>query len=172
MIDFQLDNATMAMVGVVGLFRQIQNIQKNRKHAHGASDLYSWQMHIEGCMGEYCTAKYLGLFWDGKLGDLSAGDIGKIETRTAGGATGFEKGDIHKRRLCLHKEDEDNSPFVHVTGVNGFYLIHGWLYGHEGKKDEYWQDPTGNDRKAFFVDNDKLRSMVSLKELVDNSLFK
>lgn len=171
MIEFHLDIATMAMIGTVGIFRQIQNVSNDRKQAHGAGEKYSWQMHIEGCMGEYCTSKYLNRFWDGKLGDLGAGDVGKIETRTAGGATGLEKGDIHDRRLRLHKPDKDNSPFVHVTGVNGYYRMHGWLYGHEGKKDEYWKDPTGNNRKAFFVDNNKLRPMESLKKLVDAGAF-
>ena len=171
-IKARLTKESMAIAGMVALFRQIENIEKNRKHAHGASNEYSWQMHIEGCMGEFITAKYLGIFWDGKLGDLSPGDIGKIEARTAGGATGFEKGNIHDRRLCIHKTDKDDSPFVHITGVNGYYQIHGWLYGKEGKKDEYWQDPTGQKRFAYYADNDKLRSMPTLKELVDAGTFR
>ena len=162
----------MATIGVVGLLRQIQNIENNRHHAHGASNWYSWQMHVEGCMGEYVAAKYLGIFWDGKLGDLSPGDIGRIEARTAGGATGFEKGNIHKRRLRLHKTDKDDVPFIHITGVNGFYLMHGWLYGKEGKKDKYWCDPTGQNRKAYFVDNNKIRPMETLKRLVELGHFK
>jgi hypothetical protein len=33
----------------------------------------------------------------------------------------------------------------------GKYLIHGYMYGRQAKKPEYWDDPQGTNRFAYFV---------------------
>lgn len=129
-----------------GLMRQVENIKLGRKPYHGAGSLNDWQLNIEGCLGEYALAKYLGVHWSGK-GDFRGPDVGGnghpgCEVRVAMG---------DKRRLILHPEDGDNKVFWLVCGVNGSYRIKGWILGQNGKKEEWWTDPTGKDRWAFFV---------------------
>jgi len=45
-----------------------------------------------------------------------------------------------------------------LCGTNGKYSIKGWILGAEGKRKEYWSDPTGKDRPAFFVPQSALHS--------------
>ncbi len=140
----------MLLGAQVGIMRQVENVEKKRKERHGASTKNDWQMHIEGCLGEMAAAKWLDMFWDGKLGDLSSGDVGKVEVRTTS-----EK----KNRLRLHPSDKDHLQFIHVVGLNGVYELMGWLYARDGKIEPYWQDPTRGSRPAFFVDNNHLEPM-------------
>lgn len=171
-MEYDLSTAKMAFVATAGIMRQINGIRKSREPNYKIGNLLNWQIHIEGCMGEFCVAKYLNRFWCGKLGDISPGDVGPVEVRTAGATiTEWKMADIHKRRLCCHKPDLDDSPFVHVTGINGRYRLRGWLYGREVKLDEYYEDPTGTDRFAYYAPNNKLRSPKSLKAMVDNGEF-
>ena len=142
------------MACCMGMFRQLQNLMKKRKPRYGVNDKSDWQIHIESCLGELCVAKHLNIFWSGKLGILSPGDVGEIEVRHTQGA---------KNRLIVHKEDLDDSIFILVTGYNGKYAIPGWIYAHEAKDDRFWQDPTGNRRYAYFVPQTQLRSINELR---------
>lgn len=171
-VDYNLTWSQLALIGTAGLMRQINGIRRSREPNYKIGNLLNWQIHIEGCMGEFCVAKFLNRFWCGKLGDVSPGDVGPVEVRTAGATiTEYDLPRVHKRRLCCHKDDLNDKPFVHVTGINGQYRLHGWLYGREVKLDEYWKDPTGADRPAYYAPNNKLRSLESLKMMVDNGDF-
>lgn len=123
-----------------GLMRQVENIKKQRTPSYGAGDDSNWQIHVEGCLGEYALAKFLGVHWAGK-GVLRAPDIGAVDVRTA-----------TKDHYCLllHEEDSDDRRYWLVTGINGAYTVQGWILGRDGKKSEYWKDPLGG-RPAFFV---------------------
>ncbi len=141
-----LTPSQMMLALLVGGMRQISNLKKGRADAHGSNGKNDWQLHVEGCLGELALASHLGLFWDGKLHDLSSGDIGAIEVRT-------RSEDWHD--LIVHKEDADDARFYLLTGRNGVYQIRGFILGSEAKRPEFWKDPAGG-RPAYFVPQSKL----------------
>lgn len=137
----------------IGVLRQVSNIQERRKERYGAKPEYDWQNHVQGCLGEFIVARTLGLFWDGKLGDLSTGDVGKLEVRT----TAKDKGD-----LVLHDYDRDNSIFILVTGCNDRFNIRGWILGSIGKTVGVWES-RNNRPPAFWVKQKQLRSFEEIR---------
>lgn len=128
-----------------GCMRQVENLRSQRVPAYGAGKLADWQLHIEGVLGEYALSKYLNIRWEGK-GKLRAPDVGPVDVRTRS---------KHNYELILHKEDEDDRQFWLLTGTNGEYIVHGYILGSDGKREEYWKDPAGG-RPAYFVPQDKL----------------
>lgn len=148
MVEIKLANHEIFLAATGGIIRQVENMQKNRNAAHGAGHANDWQLSIEGCLGEYALAKHFGVYWSkGKLGDY---DVGEVQVRTTAHETG---------RLILHKEDDDEQKFFLMIGVNGSYKIAGWITGKDGKQEEFWQDPTGKGRHAYFVPQNKLRPL-------------
>ena len=145
------------MIGAhVGIMRQVQNIKMGNADKFGAYPKDGWLLHIEGCLSEMAVAKYLGLYWDGSLGNWKAADVGKLEVRS----TTYPKG-----RLVLHNppKDSPDSIFISIRGVNGVYNIVGWMRGVDGQHKDYWEDPTGKGRHAYFVPDDKLHPMEELR---------
>ena len=138
-LNINLTSAEIIQGSIVGITRQIQNMQDNRKPAYGAGNKKDWQLNIEGALGEMALAKHLGLFWS--KGNLGGSDVGEFEVRTTTKPS---------NRLILHDKDSSDAIFYLLTGVNGKYVIRGWIPGGEGKQKEYWSDPqTG--RPAYFV---------------------
>ncbi len=127
--------------------RQVENMKLGRKTAHGAKDSDSWQMHIEGALGECALSKYLDHHWSGK-GVLRGCDVGDVDVRTAS---------KDNYRLILHNEDPDDRVFWLLTGANGNYQIKGWIMGWQGKHEKYWTDPNTG-RPAFFVPQSALNA--------------
>ena len=128
----------------VGLMRQVENLKKDRAPAHGAGDANDWQLHIEGALGEMAVAKYLRIYWSGK-GEFRGGDVGSMQVR----CTTYSAG-----HLLLHPDDKDDDQFWLVTGLNGSYMVRGWIHGYEGKNQDFWREDTG--RPAFFVPQSEL----------------
>lgn len=158
-IDIKLTAHELYMAATVGVMRQVQNIARDRHQAYGADHNSDWQKHVEGALGEYAVAKYLDKSWNGNIGDLRASDVGSFQVRM----TPLENG-----RLILHPKDNDEDFFIHVSGKNGTYRLHGWIRAGDGKKPEYWEDPSKANRPAFFVPLSKLNPIEQLK--VKNAL--
>jgi hypothetical protein len=135
--------------------RQSQNLKQGNHDRFGADPENGWTLHIRGCLGEMAVAKHLGLPWNGNLGNYRAHDVGPYEVRTA-------QPGLH-RRLILHDRDHDDRPYIHVISDHaGRYHLIGWLYGREGKRREWWIDPSRAGRHAYFVPNASLRPMNTL----------
>jgi len=138
-----------------GVLRQVENLKKNRQSFYGAGKDNDWQLHIEGCLGEFALAKYLNCFWGGK-GAFRESDVDKYEVRTRS-KDNYE--------LILHPDDPDNSYFWLVCGRNGVYKIKGYILGSEGKRKEYWKDPVG-DRPAYFVPQAALKQLPDYEKVI------
>lgn len=143
--EVKLTSYEMMMAAHAGALRQIENLNKNRQAAYGAGTKNDWQLHIEGCMGEFALAKHLGIFFNGK-GKFRGTDVGDVDVRTRSS---------HSYDLILHPRDPDDLKFYLVTGNNGIYRVHGWIYGRDGKDKKYWADPAGG-RPAFFIPKSEL----------------
>jgi len=140
-----LDWAEMILAAQAGVLRQVENIKKGVKPAYGAGNEKDWQYGIEGAMGEFALAKYLGVFWHGK-GKMWGDDVGTYQVRTSSRLNGD---------LILHPKDDDEKTYWLVTGLNGNYWIRGYIKAKDGKKEQWWRDPAG-DRPAFFVPQSEL----------------
>ncbi len=136
----------------MGVLRQVENLKLGRAPAHGAGASNDWQIHIEGCLGEFAAAKELGRFPFG-MPVFRGSDLGgNLEVRTRS-ASWYD--------LILHPEDHDDARYVLVTGVNGEYDVRGWILGRDGKLDKYWADPAGG-RPAFFVPQKALQPLSAI----------
>jgi hypothetical protein len=150
-IVVKLSSWEMLLAAQAGVMRQVENIQKERQTTYGAGG-NEWQLHVEGCLGEYALAKYLGIHWPGK-GKLRAFDVGEFDVRTRS---------QENYELILHPEDPDNRIFWLLCGRNGLYKVKGWILGSEGKRREYWKDPAGG-RPAYFVPQSALNAPLDIK---------
>ena len=152
-VDITLSPWDIMLAAQAGVQRQVENLSLGRKHAYGLlSNENDWQYSIEGCLGEFALAKFLGVNWPGK-NRIGAADVGDVDVRTSAHEHGA---------LLLHPPDPDDRPFWLLTGLNGNYVVHGWIHARDGKLPEYWRDPTGN-RPAFFVPQSKLNPAESFE---------
>jgi hypothetical protein len=75
--------------------------------------------------------------------------VGNVQVRSTSG---------HRNCLILHKTDPDDKAFVLVTGTAPNFVLRGWIWGRDGKNEEYWRDPVGG-RPAYFVPQSALLVM-------------
>lgn len=69
-------------------------------------------------------------------------------------------------RAILQRNDRDDWAYLLVSShAHPSYLIMGWVYGHEAKRPEFWQDPAGG-RPAYFVNSQILRQPSELLGIV------
>jgi hypothetical protein len=148
-----MDITAAAMVGVL---RQIKHRSRGDKHRWNAPLAGGWDRDIESSCAEKYVAKNLGLYWF-DCGE-SAGcetDVGPYQVRH----TCLPNG-----RLTLHPEDKDHEAFILVIGRAPTFEMIGWCFGHEGKRNEYWEDPSNSDRPAFYVPRQVLRPISELED--------
>lgn len=145
----------------VGTMRRVQNMKLGTERRYGQKE-NGWQADVISCLGEMAAAKHLDRFWAGAIGDYDAADVGEIyEVR----ATEWPNG-----KLILHPDDPDDAPHILARVVEEkikgwVYKVElvGWVYGHEGKLQEYWTTlPTHPKRPAFFVPNEVLHDMEEI----------
>jgi hypothetical protein len=149
----RLDYSEMIHAAQAGVLRRVENIKLKTKQSNGFAS-GSWQADIEGAMYECAVAKGLGLYWPGK-GRLRGADAGPLQVRGTEYAGG---------RLAVHPNDEDDAPFVLVTGRDGVYTLRGWMYGRECKRQDWWGEfKEGKNQPAFIVPTEALRPMDSLR---------
>jgi len=144
----QLGAREMMQGAFVGMMRQIENLSRRRDDAHCARPTDGWQLHVEGALGEMAFAKYLGIFWSGAH-EFRGRDVGGYEVRTRS---------RHDYDLIVHRNDADGAKFVLLTGINGRYIVRGWILGSDAKREEWWADPAGG-RPAFFVPQSALKDL-------------
>jgi len=131
-----------------GITRNCENVVRGVKDKHGCDPLDGWNQHVVGALGESAAAMCLDRYWS--IGKMRAPDVWKYQVRSTTNTT---------NRLMLHKEDNGTDAFILVIGQGPVFRLVGWLYGHEGKKPEYWCDPTKQGRHAFFVPREAMRPM-------------
>jgi hypothetical protein len=151
-VTITLTSSEMMIAAICGVMRQITNLRDGRRDAYGCQKDGAWQIHIEGACGEMAVARYLGVYYNGNIGNLRASDAGRVQVRTRS---------RDNYDLIVHPEDNDNVPFVLVTGTAPTYILRGWLLGIDAKQKEYWIDPAGG-RPAYFVPQHYLNPMDEL----------
>jgi hypothetical protein len=141
-----------------GMRRQRVNEARGLRGRNGGA----WQgskaldIHLLGAAGEVAVASYLGLkehlFKEAEAKRGSDDLPGGIDVKTRSKS---------RYDLIVQKQEDPNKVFVMVTIENQRTLLHGWCYGHEAMKEEYWADPARG-RPAYFVPKEALHSMDAL----------
>ena len=113
-------------------------------------------IHLLGAAGEVAVASYLGLkehLFKETEAKRGSNDLpGNIDVKTRSKS---------RYDLIVQKHENPSKKFVLVTIENQQTLLHGWCYGHEAIKEEYWADPARG-RPAYFVPKEALRSIDEL----------
>lgn len=114
------------------------------------------EIHLLGAAGEMAVASHLGLkheLYKETEARRGSCDLPGIDVKTRS---------KHRHDLIVQRQDDPQKIFVLVTIENHITMIHGWCYGHEAMKDEYWSDPARG-RPAYFVSKEHLRPMEELR---------
>ena len=144
-----------------GIRRNLQNILRGRKHRWSAQDVSAWDSHINGALGELCVAKALNREWTGKPVVLhgAKNDVDGVEVRTTTYAAG---------KLLIHPDDQDDTPYILVTGYGLSWILRGWILGRDAKQQKWYRDVNNNRRFAYFVPQDSLHGMDTLHRRSSN----
>jgi hypothetical protein len=149
-----LTPSELTQAALVGVMRHVQNLKIGRRAGHNLeAGVQDWQYNLAGACGEMVVAKHFNLYWGG-TGVFRGGDVGRLQVRLCPHFNG---------RLILHHDDQDDAAFVLVRGHAFDYEVVGWIWGRDGKRDEWWTDPTRQNRHAFFVPEHALRGIGTLR---------
>ena len=156
-MQIELSSVELMDAATQGIRRRISAMSANRQNI-GVPTNRKWEQDIIGAIGEMVLAKHLGIYWQPEVSkpDTEVGDVLGLQVRT----TPYKNG-----HLVLNKTDNDADIFVLVTGngaADSTWFIRGWQYAFLGKKEKYW-DCKEKNRYAYFVPQEELKSVQSLK---------
>ena len=141
-----------------GMRRQGVNEAKGLRGRNGGAwkGSKALDIHLLGAAGEVAVASYLGLkehLFKETEAKRGSNDLpGNIDVKTRSKS---------RYDLIVQKHENPSKKFVLVTIENQQTLLHGWCYGHEAIKEEYWADPARG-RPAYFVPKEALRYIDEL----------
>jgi hypothetical protein len=113
--------------------------------------------HLLGAAGEMAVAAHLGMksfLYKETQAKRGSDDLPGMDIKTRS---------KHKYDLIVQKNEDPDKKFVLVTIEDKTTLIHGWCYGREAMKEEYWADPARG-RPAYFVPKEALAPMEALND--------
>jgi hypothetical protein len=142
-----LSTAEIQIASMVGIQRQIEDIKWNNHEKLGEKKELAWQRHIEGALSECALAKYLGVYWNKR--PHNEPDVGDVDVR----ATHYLNG-----KLRIDLKDKDDKKYYLLTGLNGEYIIRGWLYGSDGKQEKYWTTLDPDRPPCFWIPQSDLKN--------------
>ena len=153
------------MIGAtVGLQRQLRCLQKSRSGSGTTSEYTKkygspgseglWGNSIDGALGEFFVAKFLGLYHSGIEG-YDATDVGRhYEVRT-------RPEEFHQ--LVLKKKDKPDKYYILVQGSYGEYTIRGWISAYEVfTHPEWYHNNSGRTTESYWVPHENLYSISTL----------
>ena len=123
----ELDLYEIRVAAQVGIQRQLEDINKNKKSFSGENKEGAWSRHIEGALSECALAKAMNVYWNKRTYPLP--DVGDVDCRCT---------PYHTGHLQIKKDDPDDRKFYLLVGINGKYRIAGWIWGKNGKQQHYW----------------------------------
>jgi hypothetical protein len=156
-VSFVFSEEERSLAMEEGMRRQGVNEAKGLRGRNGGA----WKggkaldIHLLGAAGEVAVASYLGmkehLFKETKA-RRGSDDLPGMDVKTRS---------KHQYDLIVQKNEDACKKFVLVTIESQKTFLHGWCYGHEAMKEEFWADPARG-RPAYFVPKEALRSIDEL----------
>jgi hypothetical protein len=114
-------------------------------------------IHLLGAAGEVAVASYLGMkeyLFKETEARRGSDDLPGMDVKTRS---------RHQYDLIVQKNENACKKFVLVTIESQKTFLHGWCYGHEAMKEEFWADPARG-RPAYFVPKEALSPMETLND--------
>jgi hypothetical protein len=113
-----------------------------------------WNNHIEGALGEFAVAKYLGLYPGAITGEAET-DVGEFyEVRTRPKTY---------QELFVKKKDKPDKYYILVQGSFGDYTLIGWISGFEVfDHPEWFHNNSGKLSYQYWVPHKNLYSIETL----------
>ena len=144
-----------------GRRRQAVNQAKALKGRNNApvSGQEAEMMHLLGAAGELAVAVYLGMeqhLYRDEIPIRGSCDLPGIDVKCRS---------EHWHDLLIQLDDDPKKIFVLVTISDKKTMIHGWISGQDGMKEE-WKRSFKKDRPCYAVPKTKLKPMEDLKCLV------
>jgi hypothetical protein len=136
----KLTKEEIIVASQVGILRQTEDIEEGKKSVSGEKPELAWQRHIEGALTECAMAKYLNVYWNKR--PWPHPDVGNIDVRS----THWSFGDLR-----IEHKDPNERKFYLLTGLNGTYIIRGWMYAKDGKQHKYLKTYDKNREMKFFI---------------------
>lgn len=158
-IEFVFSEEERVIAMEEGLRRQGVNEAKGLRGRNGGAwkGSKALDIHLLGAAGEMAVASLLGMksfLYQEQEAKRGSDDLPGIDVKTRS---------KHSYDLIVQKNEDPAKKFVLVTIENKTTLIHGWCYGRDAMKEEYWADPARG-RPAYFVPKEALLSIATLKE--------
>jgi len=152
---FSEDEKTLAMAE--GIRRQGTNETQGLRGRNGGAwkGSKALDIHLLGAAGEMAVASHLGIkqhLYKETEAKRGSDDLPGIDVKTRS---------KHKYDLIVQKNEDPRKKFVLVTIEDKTTFIHGWCYGKDAMKDEYWADPARG-RPAYFVPKEQLSPLDTL----------
>ncbi len=140
LVKMELNSSELQQGSFIGMQRHNYAIYKGLRQRKGYKN--PWDNVIEGALAEMAFAKLMNIYWDGKINKLTKGDVGFWEVRQTKHTDGC---------LRIAPTDNNDAPYVLLTGQNGVYFVRGWMMGIEGKQQKYWRKMSDQGRYNFWV---------------------
>ena len=142
-----------------GLRRQGFNESKGLRGRNGGAwkGSKALDIHLLGAAGEMAVASHLGmkhLLYQETQAKKGSDDLPGMDIKTRS---------KHSYDLIVQKNEDPRKKFVLVTIQDKTTLIHGWCYGRDAMKEEFWADPARG-RPAYFVPKEALAPIDSLND--------
>jgi len=113
-------------------------------------------VHLLGAAGEVAVASFMGL-----KNELFKETEARRGSEDLPGGIDVKTRSKHSYDLLVQRNEDPGRKFVLVTIQNQKTLIHGWAFGRDCMKEEFWADPAKG-RPAYFVPKECLRPMETL----------
>ena len=142
-----------------GIRRQGVNEAKGLRGRNGGAwkGSKALDIHMLGAAGEVAVASYLGMkehLFKETEARRGSDDLPGIDVKTRS---------RHQYDLIVQKNENACKKFVLVTIESQKTFLHGWCYGRDAMKEEFWADPARG-RPAYFVPKEALSPMETLND--------
>jgi hypothetical protein len=158
-ISFVFSEEERSLAMEEGMRRQGVNEAKGLRGRNGGA----WQgskaldIHLLGAAGEVAVASYLGMkehLFKETEARRGSDDLPGMDVKTRS---------RHQYDLIVQKNENACKKFVLVTIESQKTFLHGWCYGRDAMKEEFWADPARG-RPAYFVPKEALSPMETLND--------
>jgi hypothetical protein len=158
-ISFVFSEEERSLAMEEGMRRQGVNEAKGLRGRNGGAwkGSNALDIHLLGAAGEVAVASYLGMkehLFKETEARRGSDDLPGIDVKTRS---------RHQYDLIVQKNENACKKFVLVTIESQKTFLHGWCYGRDAMKEEFWADPARG-RPAYFVTKEHLRPMESLND--------
>ena len=153
-IEVKLTRIEIQVASFVGKMRYDESRKKGIKDIRCCSkDKRPEFTDIIGAIGEQAAAKHLNIYWHCGINEFGDPDVGPYHVRSVSKSSGelvIRPWNVYGIYIHVVVESKSN---IRITG---------WLYSHEAKKDEYWEDRGNQKKPAWFVPQGALRDISTL----------